>query len=165
VGKRALLSMLSLSAVALILAGCSFLGGNDPEFTYWEPDLSPDGRTLVYESVSGKTLDLFARDLETGEERRLTENDVEDWSPSWSPEGDQLAFASSRDDNVDIYTLQVDTRETKRVTTHEGDDINPSWGVDGRIYFNSNRTDSWEIYVIDPDGSDLTQLTTSASAE
>ena len=164
-GKRALLSVLILSAVALLLAGCSFLGGNETDFTYWEPELSPDGRMLVYESVSGKTLDLFMRDLETGEERRLTENDDEDWSPTWSPEGDRIAFASSRDDNVDIYILQLDTRETQHVTSHSGDDINPSWGIDGRIYFNSNRTETWEIYVIDPDGSNLTQLTTNVSSE
>jgi Tol biopolymer transport system component len=158
-GRRAWLVVLGLAAVGW-LAGCSFLGGDQgPELTHWEPALSPDGGTLAYESVTGKTLELYMRDLHTGAERRLTENEVEDWSPSWSPEGDRIAFTSQRDKNVDIYVLDVETRETSRITTHEADDINPTWGVDGRIYFNSNRSGLWEIYAIEPSGSDLIKIT------
>jgi len=163
-GRRAWLAILGLSAVAW-LAGCSFFGDQGPAFTNWEPELSPDGETLVYESVSGKTLELYTRDLVTGEEQRLTENEVEDWSPSWSPEGDRIAFASNRGKNVDIYLLVIETRETQRITTHEADDINPSWGVDGRIYFNSNRSDLWEIYAINSDGSDLVKITEAEAPE
>lgn len=165
VGKRAWLATLSLCAVAT-LAGCSFFGGDGgPAFTNWEPELSPDGRMLVYESVFGETLELFSFDLEIGEERRLTENEVEDWSPSWSPDGDRIAFASNRDENVDIYVLTFETKEAQRLTTHEADDINPSWGVDGRIYFNSNRSEVWEVYTIDPDGSNLTKITETEPTE
>lgn len=162
--RRAWWLVLGLAAAAS-LAGCTFFGSQGPEFTHWEPELSPDGATLVYESVSGKTLELYTRDLATGVERRLTENDVEDWSPSWSPEGDRIAFASRRDDNVDVYLLDIETLEAERITLHEGDDINPSWGIDGRIYFNSNRSGLWEIYAIDPDGSNLTKITGTESSD
>lgn len=164
VGKRIGLAVLGLCGIASVV-GCSFLGDQGPEFTYWEPALSPDGGTLIYESMSGETLELYALDLATGEERRLTENDVEDWSPSWSPQGDRITFASNRDKNVDIFVLSVETLETHRLTTHEADDINPCWGVDGRIYFNSNRSDVWEIYAIDPDGLNLTKIIGSGSVE
>jgi TolB protein len=163
--RRVWFVVLGLAAAGGI-AGCSLLGGNQgPEITHWEPALSPDGGTLAYESVTGKTLELYLRDLETGAERQLTENDVEDWSPSWSPEGDRIAFASQRDKNVDIYVIDVETSETTRVTTHEADDINPDWGVDGRIYFNSNRSGLWEIYAIEPRGSDLVKITGLKTAE
>jgi len=164
VNKRACLVVVGLTAAAW-LTGCSFFGNQGPEFTNWEPELSPDGGTLVYESVSEKTLELYVRDLGTGTERRLTENDVEDWSPSWSPTGDRIVFASRRDENVDVYLLDVETTETERVTTHEDDDINPNWGIDGRIYFNSNRSGLWEIYAIDPDGSNLTKITETQVAD
>lgn len=152
------LAVLGLFGLA-VLTGCSFFGNEGPPFTYWEPELSPDGTTLVYESRLDKTLELFAMELTTGIQTRLTENDVEDWSPTWSPEGDRIAFASSREDNVDIYILEIDSRTTYRVTTDDADDINPHWGVDGRIYFNSNRTDTWEAFAVDPDGSNVTRLT------
>jgi TolB protein len=157
-GKRTCLIVAGLCALAGI-AGCTFFGDRAPEFTHWEPDLSPDATTLAYESPVDGTLELFTRDLATGEQRRLTENDVEDWSPSWSPNGDWLAFASSRDKNADVYLLELESLEVTRLTTHEDDDINPSWGADGRIYFNSNRSGVWEIYAIDPDGSQLAKIT------
>jgi len=153
-------SLAALGLCVLVgLAGCSFFGDQGPPFVHWEPELSPDGTTLVYESEVEESLELFARDLASGVETRLTTNDAEDWSPSWSPEGDRVAFASSRDDNADIYIVTIDSLVVQRVTTSEADDIKPSWGIDGRIYFNSNRTDTWEIFVIDPDGSNLTMLT------
>jgi len=146
-------------AMPIVIPGCSFLGGSGPEFTNWEPQLSPDGAKLAYESPVEGSLELFTYDLQTGEEDRLTKNDVDDWSPGWAPDGSRIVFASNRDKNVDIYVLDLATLAVSRVTTDDGDDINPTWGIDGRIYFNSNRTGAWEIYSIDPDGKDLVKIT------
>ena len=147
----------ALAATATI-SGCSFLGGNEPVFTNWEPQLSPDGEKLVYESPVDGSLELFTYDLQSGEEHRLTKNDVDDWSPNWAPDGTRIVFASNRDKNVDIYVLDVETLAVSRVTTDEKEDINPTWGIDGRIYFNSNRSGAWEIYAIDPDGENLVRI-------
>lgn len=141
------------------ISGCSLLGGDDTDYTYWEPDLSPDGRFVAYESVSDLSLEIFTRELETGTIRRLTNNDVPDWGPTWSPDGTRIAFASSRDNNVDIYMLDIEMLVVERLTTHEKSDINADWGIDGLIYFNSDRSDSWDIYTIDPDEKRLTKLT------
>lgn len=164
VQRRVWLIIAVLSVVGA-LAGCSFFGDSAAELTNWEPELSPDGTTLVYESASDGSLQLYARDLATDEERRLTRDEFEDWSPDWSPNGEQIAFASLRDKNNDIYILSLETGETRRLTTHESDDINPDWAIDGRIYFNSNRSGVWEIYAIDPDGSNLVQITRTQPAE
>jgi len=164
VRRRLWLAIGGLLAVGTLM-GCSYFGDRGPEFTNWEPELSPDGTTLVYESYTDGTLELYTRDLATGEEHRLTQNELEDWSPSWSPDGERIAFASLREKNNDIYILVLETGETRRLTTHESDDINPSWAVDGRIYFNSNRSDVWEIYAIDPDGSNLSKITETGSQE
>ena len=154
---------ISILFVGLLLvgfvSGCTFFGGDEPDYTHWEPVLSPDGRSLVYESPTEESLELFLRDLETNEERQLTQNEHPDWSPTWAPTGDRIAFASSRNENVDIYVLDLEDLSVVRLTTHEGDDINPDWGIDGRIYFNSNRSDAWEIYAIDPDGESLVKIT------
>lgn len=146
-------------ALLLLVSGCTFFGGDEPDYTHWEPVLSPDGRSLVYESPTEDSLELFLRDLETDEERRLTQNEHPDWSPTWAPTGDRIAFASSRNENVDIYVLDLESLSVTRLTTHERDDINPHWGIDGRIYFNSNRSDAWEVYAIDPDEGALVKIT------
>jgi len=150
---------IAMSVGLLAVAGCGFFGGNEVEYTYWEPTLSPDGTTIVYESVAESSLELFALDLETNIERQLTDNESADWSPDWSPDGARIAFASSRDENVDIYVLDVATLDVVRLTTHAASDINPNWGADGNIYFNSDRTDTWEAYVIDPETLILRKLT------
>ena len=143
----------------LAIAGCGYFGGDEVEYTYWEPALSPDGNMLVYESTGESSLELFTLDLSTDIERQLTNDENPDWSPTWSPDGTHIAFTSSRDENVDIYTLNLANLELVRLTTHEADDINSSWGIDGIIYFNSNRTDTWEIYTIHPETLILRKLT------
>ncbi len=151
---------LAAGAVLLAaLAGCTFFGGGEEEYTHWEPALSPDGRLLAYESPAGDSLELFVRDLQSEEVQRLTTNEHPDWSPTWSPNADRLAFASSRDDNVDIYVIDLADLDVVRLTTHEDDDINPNWGSDGLVYFNSNRSGAWEVYTIDPTDKTLVKIT------
>jgi len=161
---RVLTIVMVVCAVLLgLVSGCSFFGGDKTDYTYWEPELSPDGQVLVYESEADESLELFLRRLETGEEQRLTQNEDPDWAPTWAPSGDRVAFASSRDKNVDIYILDLADLSIARLTTHEKDDINPDWGSDDRIYFNSNRSGAWEIYAIDPDGQSLVKITQAAA--
>jgi len=157
--KRWIIVASFVGLLLLVAAARGFFSSSDPEYTYWEPALSPDGSMLVYESTAESSLELFTLDLNTQMETQLTNNEFADWSPVWSPLGNQIAFASSRDNNVDIYVLDLGSLETLRLTTDFGDDINPSWGVDGSIYFNSNRSDTWEAYAIDPESLVLRKLT------
>ena len=159
------LAKVCLIAVLLPLSGCSFLQQEGPELRNWEPSLSPDGETIVFESPGEKGLEIFRRNASTGETVQLTSNEVDDWSPTWSPQGDRIAFSSNREKNVDIYVIDLQTLEETRLTTHEGNDVNPHWGVDGRILFNSDRSDVWEIYSIDPQGQDLVKITETPSGE
>jgi TolB protein len=167
-GARSAMSLrvsgiVALGAVLWAIAGCSFLGGGQsPALTYLEPALSPDGRWLAYESALDGKLELYAKNLETGTVRRLTENQVDDFSPSWSPDGVSIVFASNPGGNVDIYVMDVATRETRRLTTDAGSDMYPTWASDGRIYFNSDRTKAWEVYTILQDGTGLTAITALA---
>jgi len=163
--NRAIGCVLGVILLLAGAAGCTFFGNQGPPLENWEPQLSPDGSRLVYESPVEESLELFVRDMATGETRRITENDVEDWGPAWSPDGGCVVFASSRDDNLDVYVIDLDTGVETRLTVHEKDDINPSWGSDNVIYFNSNRTEQWEIFTIEPDGQNLARITTTAAAE
>lgn len=163
--KHATVVMSILLGLCLAAAsGCSFLGGQEAEYTYAEPQLSPNGNEVVYASASEAGVDLFVLDLTTNVERQLTFDEYANWSPSWSPDGTRIAFASSRNKNVDIYILDVVTLEVTRVTTHKADDIHPSWGIDGAVYFNSNRSDTWEAYAIDPETLALRKLTSLDAA-
>ncbi|WP_420457404.1 BamA/TamA family outer membrane protein [Rubrivirga sp.] len=70
-------------------------------YTDSAPDLSPDGRTVVFASdrtawgADGAT-NLFTLDLDSGAIRHVTAGPQVDLSPRWSPDGRRLAFASAR---------------------------------------------------------------------
>jgi Tol biopolymer transport system component len=105
---------------------------------------------------------------------RLTNNEGIDAFPAWSPDGTQIAFRSERGENSDIYVMNIDGTNLRRLTTHEATDTQPSWSSDGaRIVFATNRaTDSadvneqnFDIYLINSDGSELTQITNDPSSE
>ena len=63
----------------------------DQEF---RPDVSPDGRTVVFagKADDGANRDIYLLDLSTGEKRRLTNDLIEDRSPAWSPDGARLVY-------------------------------------------------------------------------
>ncbi len=83
----------------------------------------------------------------------------------------KLAFASDRDDpggTFDIFksnadgTLPINLTFTTQTPYNE---IEPSWSPDGaKIAFASDQTGNWEIFIMNDDGSSLTQLTTQTAS-
>jgi len=60
----------------------------------------------------------------------------------------------------DIYTADINTGNSKRLTSHEGFETFPKFSRDGsKIAFTAEYTGSRQVYVMNVDGSDLTQLT------
>jgi dipeptidyl aminopeptidase/acylaminoacyl peptidase len=152
-------------AMILLLAGCSLFQQESLQIENWQPTMSPDSTTIAYASPGEKGFELFMKDLETGQVTQLTQNEVDDWAPSWSPEADKIVFSSDREDNVDLYIIDLSTLAMTRITAHEGEDINPYWTANNKILFNSNRADKWGMYMIDPDGKNLTVLGETVSTE
>lgn len=75
------------------------------------PDLSPDGRTVVFSSDRTPwgpegAQNLFTLDLQTGAIRHVTAGPQVDLSPRWSPDGRRLAFASARREADGKYSAQ-----------------------------------------------------------
>lgn len=54
---------------------------------------------------------------------------------------------------------------TDIVVAEGWDNARPSWTPDGKIVFSSNRIGNWELFVMDGDGSNQTNLTNTASDE
>jgi len=73
----------------------------DEDGTHWAPYPAPDGRHFVYVRVlteaSGRpNWEIYLRDLETGQERRLTFDSGFDGFPSISADGHWMTFSSGR---------------------------------------------------------------------
>ncbi|MFJ6167528.1 amidohydrolase family protein [Micromonospora orduensis] len=94
-----------------------------------DPAWSPDGRQLSYSTDKGGKLDIWLRDLSTGQERQLTNlPDAAAVSGSWSADGSQIAFL---DQNGALYTVAVATGAVRQVFPATFEPGRPSWSPDG----------------------------------
>ena len=121
----------------------------------YEPDVAPDGRSVVFTRYDGKGFKLWRHDLESGGEHALTANGGVNLEPRISPDGRHIVFVSTGGTghfNLKIADLTsaglsnerylVAPRESKidryYYSTHDHT-FNPSWSPDGkRVYFVTN---------------------------
>ena len=126
------------------------------------PTWSPDGERIAFERSGG----LFVMNADgSGEKRLAVDVHVED--PAWSPDGTKIAFGRN-----EIYVVSVDGNSLENLTNTEvvagaGYENKPAWSPDGkRIAFVSNRGPGGDdIFVMNADGSDQTNLTKSEPHE
>jgi tricorn protease len=92
------------------------------------PDLSPDGKRLVFVWQG----DIWVASSTGGTARRLTET-ANNSSPKFSPDGRQIAFVSRRElGSSQIYTLPANGGNPKQLTYHtDGYDL-LQWTADGK---------------------------------
>lgn len=77
-----------------------------------------------------------------------------------------IAFNTTGLGNQEIFTINVETGEKRNLTQNLADDYLLSWSPDGsKIAFFSTRTDWLELYVMNADGTDVTQLTYSRGTQ
>jgi Tol biopolymer transport system component len=82
-------------------------------------------------------------------------------NPDPSPDGQWLTF-QSWEKQEDIFIIRQDGSGERQLTNDAYRDRVPRWSPDGkRIAFYSDRTGQYEIWLINPDGSNLEQITRS----
>jgi Tol biopolymer transport system component len=140
---------------------------------------SPDGTRLAFTLGSA----LYVHDSRDGTQRRLpTEVDIDGGSrPAWSPDGEELAFASVHTEDIvegvqaagstssktasspsDLYRIHVDSGALRKLTTGR-QTKDPAWEPGSQIVYSGLVQGRWELFVVDPDGSER-QLTDGAAA-
>jgi serine/threonine-protein kinase len=103
---------------------------------------SPDGTQVAFVRTSG----IYLRNMETGEERQLTEA-VEPYAPTWSPDGTHIAFVSGNRQgmfasyffgNSAPSSIQIASVATGALTTllpPDAPHLSPVWTRDGKYMF------------------------------
>lgn len=137
----------------------------------WNPDWSPDGRSLVFYRTGGGIWVIDTQCGTPGQANPECETQLAsgpDYQPRWSPDGKQIVFTSNRDGNGEIYVMNADGSDPVNLTNHPNEDQWPSWSraQGGRIAFTRFTDGSdGEIYVMRTDGSDLVRLTDNTGIE
>jgi dipeptidyl aminopeptidase/acylaminoacyl peptidase len=123
---------------------------------------------LVFSSERDGNRDVFSTEADGSGLLRLTDHESTEQSPAWSPDGQRIAFTSFRDGRQAIFLMNRDGSDQARLSPEDigTDDATPSWSPDGRsVAFASTRpfNQSWAIWAIDVDGTNLRRLTTAFS--
>jgi TolB protein len=126
-----------------------------PGYDY-QPDWSPDGKSVVYVSYQKDAMELWLLDLETGKTQQLTNGGAVNVEPRWSPDGKRIVFVSTAyNKRFHIFRASVSDGKLENVVRLTGEtksdlpryyysafdmEISPVWMRDGTdILFVSNR--------------------------
>ena len=128
------------------------------------PTWSPNGKQIAFASTLDGNYNIFVVDVDGTNRIRLTNNPADDEHPDWSPDGNQIAFMSHRHGTWDIFFVNTKTFVETQLTDSQGDYREPSWSPDGSKIAMGEMGEG-EIYVINADGTDLTNITNSLTYE
>jgi dipeptidyl aminopeptidase/acylaminoacyl peptidase len=143
-----------------------------PNGAYYDlvPSISPDGSRIAYTSNRNGNYEVYTIAADGTDERRITTNpsSVTFVGPKYSPDGTKLLVAmreSPADPNQDLYILNADgTGPLQRVTTGVNNAESRAWSPDGtRIVFNNMVNGVGQIFVVNTNGTGMTQITTNSA--
>ena len=82
------------------------------EGSWMSVDVSPDGRTLVFDLLG----DLYTMPVTGGRATALTQGMAFDAQPRFSPDGRRIVFTSDRNGGEGVWILSLDLKDTVQVT-------------------------------------------------
>ncbi len=132
--------------------------------TMWDkqPDISPTGGQLAFISNRTGPPEVWRANRDGSDVLRLTNfggPSVE--YPRFSPDGRSIVFQARPDTQAELFIIGADGGVPRKLTTHSADDVAPRWSRDGtHVYFGSNRSGAWQIWMIPATGGEAVQLST-----
>jgi eukaryotic-like serine/threonine-protein kinase len=91
------------------------------------PQITPDGRSVIYAGNQRGNWDLYVLDAESGKSTLLTEsNSLDDTEPALSPDGMTIAYRSE-EDGGGIFLFDLKSRQTRKLSPLGH---NPAWSPD-----------------------------------
>jgi Tol biopolymer transport system component len=100
------------------------------EATWLSLDVSPDGKTIVFDLLG----DIFTLPIAGGRATPLTSGMAFDAQPRYSPDGKRIVFMSDRDGETNIWIVNSDGSSPVQLTYTQTSNVSyasPEWSPDG----------------------------------
>lgn len=125
------------------------------------PAVSPDGKRVAFLQYRDGGHELAIIDMDGNNKRELTSFADGTWmqQPDWSPDGKSIVVAIHRNYQQNLYLVDVATGELSALTNDEWEEQDPHWAADGNIYFSADADGVLNIYRMNPESHEVTQLT------
>lgn len=101
---------------------------------------SPDGKQLIFTGQRNNNFDIWAVDIASKKETRLTEDVSLDDGPEFTPDGKSIWFNSVRTGTMKLWKMNADGSNEQQVTFDEYNDWFPHFSPDGK----------WVLYIAFP---------------
>jgi Tol biopolymer transport system component len=135
------------------------------EGTWLSLDLSPDGKTIVFDLLG----DLYTLPVAGGKATRITSGQAFDAQPKWSPDGKSIVFVSDRNGSDNLWLMNADGSHPRMLTRDEQRQfVSPTWTPDGKYVVvsknNSLFGSQYDLYMYHRDGGTGLRLTGTDAA-
>ena len=126
------------------------------------PDISPDGKRIVYERRLDDARDLWIMNVDGSAKRPLVATSAGEYSPAWSPDGSRVSYVVDTDDGAELYVVDVATRATRQLTFGHSD-WDPDWSPDGSqlVFTRIHETEDeyrGQLFVVPASGGEPRQI-------
>lgn len=126
------------------------------------PEMSADGKTVVFSALEAGQSDLFLLNLENESITNLTNDEQFDYAPTWSPDGKRIIYVVNVNGYTKLFSLDVATGTKTQLTFGPSNEIRPAFSKDGsQILFISDRGEHriTNIYALDIQTVKISQIT------
>lgn len=138
------------------------------------PAWSPDGAKIVFDSDRAGTHDIWIMNADGSEQKQLTTGPGQEMFASFSPDGSQIIYYGYEGGRNEIWAMDIDGNNLRSLTNGLADEKQsqctfachtPAFSPDGTtIAFHADNDGARNIWVMDADGNNPRQLTTTSSS-
>jgi len=105
------------------------------------PNISPDGRTVLFSGLRTATGDIFRLDVNSGEITNLTNDEFADYAPVYSLDGRFIVYLARISGSQKLFRLDVDSGKKTQLTFGTQDEAAAKFLDLDTIIFSSTGTD------------------------